>query len=269
MDAKKLNQALYDKMAAEQKEFRSWLVKQPPEEILNHTYEYTVRQDILMEMETAELPARQAAALLESPAPLAEIYDDFCKIDTGYMDIVRECVEERAKTMLEKQQKTHRTTPVYQESILYAKEHGEIDKWRTSHELNIACRDAIDTAIREGYDGMYLKPDVKGVLAEFGPERVSLVLAATIQARGDWDERFSRSNHEWAAAVPMIDGEMRRTDYALNSHSVLLDSFVQQARKEIDTAREQPVKKPSIKAQLSAKPVPGDQPMKPKEREVR
>ena len=48
MDAKKLNQALYDKMAAEQKEFRSWLVKQPPEEILNHTYQYTVRQDILM-----------------------------------------------------------------------------------------------------------------------------------------------------------------------------------------------------------------------------
>lgn len=268
MDAGKLNKALYDKMAAEQKEFRSWLVTQPPEEILNHTYEYTVRQDILMEMETVELPARQAAALLESPAPLEDIYKDFCKIETGYMDIVRECVEERAKTMLEKQQETHRTAPLYQESILYAKQHGEIDQWRTSHELNMACRDAIDTAIREGFDGMYLKTDVKGVLEEFGPERVSLVLAATIQDR-DWDERFSRSNHEWATTVPMIDKEGRRTDYALNSHSVLLDSFVQQARKEMDMAREQPAKKPSIKAQLSAKPVPGDQPAKPKEREVR
>ena len=268
MDAEKLNQALYNKMAAEQKEFRSWLVKQPPEEILNHTYQYTVRQDILMEMETVELPARQAAALLESPTPLADIYDDFCNTETGHMDIVRECVEERAKTMLEKQQKTHRTTPVYQESILYAKEHGEIDKWRTSHELNIACRDAIDTAIRVGYNGIHLETDAKGVLTEFGPERVSLVLAATIQTK-DWDERFSRSNHEWAAAVPMIDREMRRTDSALNSHSVLLDSFVQQARKEMDTAREQPVKKPSIKAQLSAKPVPGDQSVKPKDREAR
>ncbi|MDE7244644.1 MAG: DUF3849 domain-containing protein [Oscillospiraceae bacterium] len=268
MDAEKLNKALYDKMAAEQKEFRSWLVKQPPEEILNHTYQYSVRQDILIEMETVELPARQAAALLESPTPLADIYDDFCDIETGYMDIVRECVEERAKTMLEKQQETHRTTPIYQESILYAKEHGEIDKWRTSHELNIACRDAIDMAVHKGYDGTYLKPDVKGVLAEFGPERVSLVLAATIQAR-DWDERFSRSNHEWAAEVPMVDRETMRNDYALNSHSVLLDSFVQQARQEIDKAREQPAKKPSIKAQLSAKPVPGESPTKPKDREVR
>ena len=115
---------------------------------------------------------------------------------------------------------------------------------------------------------MYLKPDVKGVLEEFGPERVSLVLAATIQSR-DWDERFSGSNHEWAAAVPMVDKETRRSDYALNSPSVLLDSFTQQARKEIAIAREQPVKKPSIKAQLAAKPVPGDQPAKPKEREVR
>ena len=127
MDTEKLNQALYNKMAAEQKEFRSWLVKQPPEEILNHTYQYTVRQDILMEMETVELPARQAA-LLESPTPLADIYEDFCNIETGHMDIVRECVEERAKSMLEKQQETHRTTPIYQESLLYAKQHGEIDQ---------------------------------------------------------------------------------------------------------------------------------------------
>ena len=39
---------------------------------------------------------------------------------------------------------------------------------------------------------------------------------------------------------------------------------------ELDAMREQPEQKPSIKAQLAAKPVPGDQPAtKPKDREVR
>ena len=41
-----LNTALYQKMFAEQGTYREWLLSQPSEEILNHTYEYTVREDI-------------------------------------------------------------------------------------------------------------------------------------------------------------------------------------------------------------------------------
>ena len=41
-----LNTALYQKMFAEQETYRDWLLSQPSEEILNHTYEYTVREDI-------------------------------------------------------------------------------------------------------------------------------------------------------------------------------------------------------------------------------
>lgn len=41
-----LNTALYQKMFAEQETYREWLISQPSEEILNHTYEYTVREDI-------------------------------------------------------------------------------------------------------------------------------------------------------------------------------------------------------------------------------
>ena len=31
---------LYNKMQREQNEYRAWLLAQPPEEILNHAYEY-------------------------------------------------------------------------------------------------------------------------------------------------------------------------------------------------------------------------------------
>ena len=41
---------LLEKMQQEQAKYRDWLTVQPPEEILNHTYEYTVREDILMEI---------------------------------------------------------------------------------------------------------------------------------------------------------------------------------------------------------------------------
>ena len=69
MNQEDLNTSLYNKMAQEQETYRAWLLKQPPEEILRHTYEYTVREDILMAMEELNLPRRQAEALLSSPAP--------------------------------------------------------------------------------------------------------------------------------------------------------------------------------------------------------
>ncbi len=85
MDAEKLNQALYDKMAAEQERFKHGLLGMTTEEALDHAYEYAMRQDILMEMEELDLSAPEAAALLESPCPLADIYKDFRDMETGHM----------------------------------------------------------------------------------------------------------------------------------------------------------------------------------------
>ena len=46
MTNEELNTALYEKMFAEQQRYREWLLSQPPDEILNHCYEFTVREDI-------------------------------------------------------------------------------------------------------------------------------------------------------------------------------------------------------------------------------
>ena len=61
---------LYNKMQREQNEYRAWLLAQPPEEILNHAYEYSSREDILIALENASLRPAQLRALLESQAPL-------------------------------------------------------------------------------------------------------------------------------------------------------------------------------------------------------
>lgn len=58
-----VNLALYDKMRIEQDDYREWLLSQPRQEILNHAYEYSVREDILATMSEGHLPphARQGA----------------------------------------------------------------------------------------------------------------------------------------------------------------------------------------------------------------
>lgn len=83
MTAKTVNTKLYEKMFAEQERYRAWLLSQPPEEILNHTYEYTMREDILMALECSDLPPAQAGALLRSPAPLAEAFRALDRTETN------------------------------------------------------------------------------------------------------------------------------------------------------------------------------------------
>ena len=73
MNTETANTKLYEKMFEEQEKFRGWLLSQPPKEILNHTYEYTTREDILMTLENNDLRLDQAQALLSSPTPLADV----------------------------------------------------------------------------------------------------------------------------------------------------------------------------------------------------
>ena len=95
-----LSSKLYEKMSAEQDKFRAWLLEKTPAEILLHAVEYAVREDILMEMDALELPDNQARALLASPDAMADIYKTFSKMaDTGQMDVVRECIEDRAAAL--------------------------------------------------------------------------------------------------------------------------------------------------------------------------
>lgn len=45
---------------------------------------------------------------------------------------------------------------VYAHSAAYAREHGELEQYRISRNENIACKNAIEAAIRDNFDGMHL-----------------------------------------------------------------------------------------------------------------
>ena len=158
--------------------------------------------------------------------------------------------------------------PVYRQTGMYAREHGELEQFRQSNVANIACRAAIEKAIAENFDGMRLRADAaEQVLSEFGSERVMFVLANTVQHK-DWDGRFSRENKAWAAAFPIepdvVMGMDRRVQFIVNSHPAVLDGFIHMAR---EAAQNQ--QRSSVRDQLAHKPALSKQPAVKREALVR
>ncbi len=241
MDNEKLNTELYQKMFAEQEKYRDWLLTQPPEEILNHTYEYTVREDILMSAEMNDFTDEQCAALLKSPNALSDIFSEFEKRETDHMNTVLDCIECRANAVLREEFKERQAllnTPVYKYPASYAREHDELDVYRASHKANIACQDAIDEAISSHYSENSLHTGgVKEVADRFGFDRVLYVLANTVREK-DWDGRIDRRNKEWAQTIPIFEddnsfGDNRNREFVVSrSHTGLVDLFVKEARRE-------------------------------------
>ena len=102
MTNEELNTALYEKMFVEQEAYRAWLLSQPPAEILNHAYEYVMREDILLCSEENNFSDKQCRALLKSPSPLGDVFKDWEKRETGHMENIRDTVESRANKIIRK-----------------------------------------------------------------------------------------------------------------------------------------------------------------------
>lgn len=100
MTNEELNTKLFEKMFAEQEKYRSWLLTLSSEEMLNHAYEYVMREDILLALEYHDLTDGQAKALLKSPVPLADVFKDWEKRETGHMEDIWETIESRANAVI-------------------------------------------------------------------------------------------------------------------------------------------------------------------------
>ena len=146
-------------------------------------------------------------------------------------------------------------TPVYPYSAAYAREHGELDAYRTSHKENVACKQAIEAAIRGHYrDNSLGREGAQQVIEQFGLERVQYVLANTVRQM-DWDGRISPDNKAWAKNIPVYEdkdhwGNDRNLDFVVASHPGLTDLFTTQVRREAKEREAQKVRKPSVLKKL-------------------
>ena len=141
--------------------------------------------------------------------------------------------------------------PIYHESGVYAREHGELELYRVSNRANNICKQAIEETILKNFDGMRLTAGCeKPVIEMFGPDRVELILANTLQQKS-WDGRFGKDNIEWARSIPIKPdistmGNDRNMWNVVDSHPAVLDGFVRHARRSIEEMRN-----PSLRQQLA------------------
>lgn len=117
---------------------------------------------------------------------------------------------------------------LYRHTLAEARRWNEMDLYKESLQANIDCRHAIEQQIRENYDGMHLNADIGKLCREHGIDRVGWVLAATVQ-EADWDGRYRQKNRDWANGIRIED--TRRTDYRVSSHPELVNGFIDQYRK--------------------------------------
>lgn len=146
--------------------------------------------------------------------------------------------------------------PLYPHSAAYAREHGELEAYRQSLGLNIACKNDIEIAIRDNYrnDCLDGAAATKSVIDRYGWERTAFVMANTVRCK-DWDGRISPKNIEWARSMPSPDGK-GCTDfrYVIESHPGLTDLFVTRARKEFEPKKESVLDKLRQPVEQSVKP---------------
>lgn len=91
-----LIERLYDKITAEQEEYREYLLSLPADEVLEHAYEYIIREDIVAAFEDVSLTPMQAKALLRQKKPIKEIFEKWRDVETNHMDFIRDTIETRA-----------------------------------------------------------------------------------------------------------------------------------------------------------------------------
>ena len=225
----------------------------------------------------AKAPASKAAKTLDNPllhalegaVPLPEQEPAFTVYDDIRQKLIVQGIENRANDVCRAKEEL-RTTPVYPHSAAYAREHGELEQYRAFNNVNLQCKESIEAAVREHFDGMYLSHDAaKGVIETYGMERVALVLANTVQLQ-DWDGRYSRRNKEWAKTIPNENPETVRCGYVLNSHPAVLDGFIDLVREEQQRSRTQGEKlqpsRPSVRDKLKQE-LPAHKPAASKKRE--
>ena len=187
--------------------------------------------------------------------------------DTEKRMVVSDCLRDIRRKREETEMEPIVDVPVYHESAAHARKFGELEQYRKSHFANIDCKNDIEQAIAAHFDGCRLdRKAIDGVMERYGPERVSLVLAATVQVKA-WDGRFSPANKAWAFSYDFPDptndlGGDRRDSYAVTSHPAVLDGFINlvrqaiKAREEVQEAKPEPVV--AVVAAKHAKPKPHD-----------
>ena len=214
--------------------YKADVLSRSPEDIFYENYKihvFTELKDVIdTGTENGYLEKEHYRALYEDRGSiLTGLYDDY--LDREYSSINKNgdtaefikdyCEYYHADAMTEKEQGT-----IYLNTAQYSVEHDEIEQYRVSHRQSEECREAIDKAISENFDGLHLKDGfIPELIDKFGSERVKYILATTIRENLG-DGRYSPENKGWAENIAVSESQDERRNCCLRSHPAVIDGVV-------------------------------------------
>ena len=222
---------------AEFEVYKADVLSRSPEDIFYENYKIHVMTELKEVIEEGVqdeyLEEEHYKALYEERGSiLTALYDDFIGDEYASVNSYGETAE-FIKNYCEQyhQSAMYAGAPLYLKTARYAREHGESEQYHRSHELNEACREEMDKAISENFDGMHLKEGFEQELMErYGRERVEYIFATTVKENA-WDGRYSRENREWAESIPVSESESERIACCLHSHPAVIDGLIRRIRR--------------------------------------
>lgn len=145
-----------------------------------------------------------------------------------------------------------RSVPIITQSLMEAKQSGNLGAWKDSVAASQACMRFIEDNIRAAYEGRDLKNFVKQLDEKFGIDRAMYSVAATIQLKNQ-DGRFTNAVKDRAAQYS-FDGDKMRLNFLTERHPVMINHLYQQMMEmERDLRLNSPKKDEKLSANFDGK----------------
>lgn len=119
-----------------------------------------------------------------------------------------------------------KTVPICTQSLMEAKQSGNIGAWKDSLAASKACIKFIEDNLSVAYEGRDLEGFVRQLNDKFGIDRAMYSVAATIQLK-DHDGRFTNAVKNRAAQFG-FDSDNMRLNFLTERHPVMINHLYQQ-----------------------------------------
>ena len=106
-----VNERLSAKLRSEMNEFIASMEGKTASEILDqHAYEYTFKNEFIIEIENGNVPEKVKSALLKDKTPLQSLYNEWLHNDYSYMDLVSETITDCGEKLIKDNRKKNAMT---------------------------------------------------------------------------------------------------------------------------------------------------------------
>ncbi len=102
MTNEELNAILFRRLSKEYDDYKKWLLRQPPEVILDNASKYTVITELMIVFENNDMTDAQAKAMMRQHRNLEKIYDSWKEDACIHMDGLLDAAEAYADKVAEK-----------------------------------------------------------------------------------------------------------------------------------------------------------------------